>query len=102
MSAASFDVATRVKATAAGGLDRRAQRSPRSAGGCNINAADEEKHAEIDETIEMLTGNLEKIAEHGRRADNIVKSMLEHSRGSSGERRSVDLNGLIEEALNLA
>jgi two-component system NtrC family sensor kinase len=50
----------------------------------------------------MLTGNLEKIAEHGRRADNIVKSMLEHSRGSSGERRRVDLNGLIEEALNLA
>jgi hypothetical protein len=29
----------------------------------------------------MLTGNLEKIAEHGRRADGIVKSMLEHSRG---------------------
>jgi hypothetical protein len=50
----------------------------------------------------ILTGNLEKIAEHGKRADNIVKSMLEHSRGSSGERRSVDLNGLIEEALNLA
>jgi signal transduction histidine kinase len=50
----------------------------------------------------MLTGNLEKIAEHGRRADNIVKSMLEHSRGSSGERRQVDFNGLIDEALNLA
>jgi signal transduction histidine kinase len=50
----------------------------------------------------MLTGNLDKIAEHGRRADNIVKSMLEHSRGSTGERRSIDLNGLIEEALNLA
>jgi signal transduction histidine kinase len=50
----------------------------------------------------MLTGNLEKIAEHGRRADGIVKSMLEHSRGTSGERRSVDLNGLIEDALNLA
>jgi signal transduction histidine kinase len=50
----------------------------------------------------MLTGNLEKIAEHGRRADGIVKSMLEHSRGVSGERREVDLNGLIEEALNLA
>jgi len=50
----------------------------------------------------MLTGNLEKIAEHGRRADGIVKSMLEHSRGTSGERRSVDLNGLIEEAVNLA
>ena len=52
--------------------------------------------------VEMLTGNLEKIAEHGRRADGIVKSMLEHSRGGTGERRSIDLNGLIEEALNLA
>jgi PAS domain S-box-containing protein len=67
-----------------------------------INALGGEKRAEIDETITMLTGNLEKIAEHGRRADGIVKSMLEHSRGSTGERRSVDLNGLIEEALNLA
>jgi len=65
-------------------------------------ALDNEKRAEVDETITMLTGNLEKIAEHGRRADGIVKSMLEHSRGTSGERRSVDLNGLIEEALNLA
>jgi signal transduction histidine kinase len=67
-----------------------------------INALGDEKRAEIDETITMLTGNLEKIAEHGRRADGIVKSMLEHSRGTSGERRSVDLNGLIDEALNLA
>jgi signal transduction histidine kinase len=67
-----------------------------------ISALDEEKRGEIDETVEMLTGNLEKIAEHGRRADNIVKSMLEHSRGTSGERRAVDLNGLVEEALNLA
>jgi signal transduction histidine kinase len=67
-----------------------------------ISTLDDDKRAEIDETIEMLTGNLDKIAEHGRRADNIVKSMLEHSRGSSGERRDVDLNGLIEEALNLA
>jgi signal transduction histidine kinase len=50
----------------------------------------------------MLTGNLEKIAEHGRRADNIVKSMLECSRGGSGDRRNVDLNGLVDEALNLA
>jgi len=67
-----------------------------------INALADEKRAEIDETITMLTGNLERIAEHGRRADGIVRSMLEHSRGTSGERRSVDLNGLIEEALNLA
>jgi PAS domain S-box-containing protein len=65
-------------------------------------ALDEDKRAEIDETITMLTGNLEKIAEHGRRADGIVKSMLEHSRGVTSERRVVDLNNLIEEALNLA
>ena len=41
-------------------------------------------------------------AEHGRRADGIVKSMLEHSRGASGERREVILNDLVEEAPNLA
>ena len=63
--------------------------------------ADDER-AEVDEIVGMLTGNLEKIAEHGRRADGIVKSMLEHSRGESGERRKVDLNALVEEALNLA
>jgi signal transduction histidine kinase len=50
----------------------------------------------------MLTGNLGRIVEHGQRADNIVKSMLEHSRGVSGERREVDINGLVEDALNLA
>jgi GAF domain-containing protein len=63
---------------------------------------EDDKRAEVDETMVMLTGNLQKIAEHGKRADNIVKSMLEHSRGVSGERREVDLNGLVEEALNLA
>jgi GAF domain-containing protein len=62
----------------------------------------EDERANVDEIVGMLTGNLEKIAEHGRRADGIVKSMLEHSRGGSGERREVDLNGLVEEALNLA
>ncbi len=62
----------------------------------------EDERADVDEIVGMLTGNLEKIAEHGRRADGIVKSMLEHSRGESGERREVDLNHLVEEALNLA
>ena len=62
----------------------------------------EDERGDLDEIVAMLTGNLEKIAEHGRRADGIVKSMLEHSRGGSGERRNVDLNGLVEEALNLA
>ena len=67
-----------------------------------IATLDEDTRAEIDEIVAMLTGNLEKIAEHGRRADGIVKSMLEHSRGVSGERRAVDLNALVDEALNLA
>jgi signal transduction histidine kinase len=67
-----------------------------------VSGLDQDKREAIDETMEMLTGNLAKIVEHGRRADNIVKSMLEHSRGVSGERRAVDLNGLVEEALNLA
>src|SRR5207245_3535492 len=65
-------------------------------------ALDENKRAEADEVVGMLSGNLEKIAEHGRRADGIVTSMLAHSRGTVGERQSVDLNALVEEALNLA
>jgi two-component system, NtrC family, sensor kinase len=67
-----------------------------------IRAVDADKRAEIIETIGMLTGNLEKIAEHGRRADGIVKSMLQHSRGGSGDWQATDLNALVEEALNLA
>ncbi len=74
----------------------------KAAAGPAIAGLDEEARAEIDETVETLTSNLEKIGEHGRRADGIVKSMLEHSRGGTGERRNVDLNGLVDEALNLA
>jgi two-component system NtrC family sensor kinase len=50
----------------------------------------------------MLKGNLEKVVQHGKRADSIVKNMLLHSREGSGERRSVDLNTLVAESLNLA
>src|ERR1700751_1584240 len=57
-----------------------------------IAALDAERRAEIDETVGMLTGNLEKIAEHGKRADGIVTSMLAHSRGSSGDWQSTDIN----------
>ncbi|MGA8192503.1 MAG: ATP-binding protein, partial [Acetobacteraceae bacterium] len=58
--------------------------------------------AEADDLTTLLKGNLEKVVQHGQRADGIVKSMLEHSRGSSAERRMVDLNAVIDEALNLA
>jgi signal transduction histidine kinase len=67
-----------------------------------LDTLDDVARAEISETVDMLTSNLDKIAQHGRRADGIVKSMLAHSRGSSGERQRVDLNALVEEALNLA
>jgi PAS domain S-box-containing protein len=58
--------------------------------------------AEVEALVTTLNNNLSKIADHGRRADGIVKSMLLHSRGGSGERQNVDINPLIEEAINLA
>jgi signal transduction histidine kinase len=49
-----------------------------------------------------LQGNLDKVVQHGKRADAIVKNMLLHSRQGSGEHRAVDINALVEESLNLA
>jgi signal transduction histidine kinase len=63
---------------------------------------DNARRAEVDDLATTLASNLDKINEHGRRADGIVRGMLEHSRGGSGERRQVELNALVEEALNLA
>jgi two-component system NtrC family sensor kinase len=63
---------------------------------------DEESRACIGELAGMMKANLEKVAQHGRRADSIVKNMLLHSRQGGGERHEVDLNALIEESLNLA
>ncbi len=57
---------------------------------------------EIDDLTEMLRGNLEKVVQHGKRADSIVKNMLLHSREGSGEHRPVDINAIVEESLNLA
>jgi len=67
-----------------------------------LDTLDGARRAEVDETMELLTGNLGKIAEHGKRADGIVKSMLSHSRGGSGDWQASDINALVEEALNLA
>jgi signal transduction histidine kinase len=50
----------------------------------------------------MLQGNLNKVVQHGKRADSIVKNMLLHSREGSGEHRPVDINAVVEESLNLA
>ena len=63
---------------------------------------DSKLRAEISEIADMLQGNLDKVVQHGKRADSIVKNMLLHSRQGSGELRPVDINALVEESLNLA
>jgi two-component system NtrC family sensor kinase len=63
---------------------------------------DDKVREEINELTEMLRGNLEKVVQHGKRADSIVKNMLLHSREGSGEHRPVDINAIVEESLNLA
>ncbi len=63
---------------------------------------DDKTREEIDELTHMLKGNLEKVVQHGKRADSIVKNMLLHSREGSGEHRQADINAIVEESLNLA
>ena len=65
-------------------------------------SADAKTRDEIAELADTLRENLDKIVQHGKRADTIVKNMLLHSREGSGERRSVDVNTVVEESLNLA
>jgi signal transduction histidine kinase len=57
---------------------------------------------ELDELTGLLKDNLEKIVQHGKRADSIVKNMLLHSRGGGGEHRPTDLNALVDESIALA
>jgi two-component system NtrC family sensor kinase len=63
---------------------------------------DDKGRAEINELTNTLRGNLDKVVQHGKRADAIVKNMLLHSRQGSAEHRPVDINALVEESLNLA
>jgi GAF domain-containing protein/anti-sigma regulatory factor (Ser/Thr protein kinase) len=63
---------------------------------------DQKMRDDVGELTGMLKSNLEKVVQHGKRADSIVKNMLLHSREGSGERRSQDLNALVSESLNLA
>ena len=63
---------------------------------------DDKVRAEISELANTLRGNLDKVVQHGKRADAIVRNMLLHSREGSGEHRPVDINALVEEGLNLA
>jgi signal transduction histidine kinase len=63
---------------------------------------DDKTKEEVDELTHMLKSNLEKVVQHGKRADSIVKNMLLHSREGSGEHRAADINAVVEESLNLA
>jgi signal transduction histidine kinase len=65
-------------------------------------ALGDKTRAEVDELTRLLKANLEKVIQHGKRADSIVKNMLLHSREGSGEHRSADINALVEDSLNLA
>ena len=63
---------------------------------------DDKTRSEIAELTNTLRDNLDKIVQHGKRADAIVKNMLLHSREGSGEHRLIDVNALVDESLNLA
>ncbi|MGA7942105.1 MAG: GAF domain-containing protein [Bradyrhizobium sp.] len=65
-------------------------------------ALDGKTREDIDELTQMLKGNLDKVVQHGKRADSIVKNMLLHSREGSGEHRPADINAIVEDSLNLA
>ncbi|RAK02462.1 phospho-acceptor domain-containing protein [Larkinella arboricola] len=55
-----------------------------------------------EEILADLAQNLQKINHHGKRADSIVKGMLQHSRASTHEREPIDINNLADEYLRLA
>jgi len=67
-----------------------------------VSNPEEQKKDELKEVIDLLNDNLSKIVFHGKRADSIVKGMLLHSRGKSGEKTLTNLNELLDEYLNLS
>lgn len=56
----------------------------------------------VTATLHTIKENQEKILQHGRRADAIVKAMLQHSQRNTGVKSSTDINALTEEYLRLA
>jgi signal transduction histidine kinase len=65
-------------------------------------ALDRKVREEVEELTGLLNDNLQKVVQHGKRADSIVKNMLLHSREGSGEQQPADINALLDESLNLA
>jgi histidine kinase len=66
-----------------------------------IKGIDKDILNEINEILSTLKQNSEKIKEHGKRADSIVHSMLQHSRGKTGEKQPTDINAMLNEDINL-
>jgi signal transduction histidine kinase/DNA-binding FrmR family transcriptional regulator len=64
--------------------------------------SNEKGRTEIAELMDTLRSNLDKVVQHGKRADAIVKNMLLHSHQGSGEHRPVAINTIVEESLKLA
>ncbi len=60
------------------------------------------KTEEADELLDTIAANEEKIIHHGRRADAIVKGMLQHSRSGAGVKEPADINALADEYMRLA
>ncbi|HSI69031.1 MAG TPA: ATP-binding protein, partial [Gillisia sp.] len=68
-----------------------------------ISHIENNEHAnEVRKLLVDIQANLSKIHQHGTRADGIVSSMLQHSRGGSGKMEPTDVNALIREYVNLA
>jgi len=65
-------------------------------------AIHESDQEEIEYILKNLSFNTQKIDEHGKRADSIVRSMMQHSRGGEGDFETVNLNQLIKEYVELA
>ena len=65
-------------------------------------AIGKKNYQEVDELVADVISNEEKISFHGKRADSIVKSMLQHSRSSSGQKEPTDINALVDECLRLS
>lgn len=62
----------------------------------------EEEKKELQEILDTLKLNISKILEHGKRADSIIHNMLQHSRGTPGEKIAININKLLDEYIALS
>jgi signal transduction histidine kinase len=67
-----------------------------------IDEADNKNYNEVKTIAGEIKGNEEKINHHGKRADAIVKGMLQHSRKNTGQKEPTDINALCDEFLRLS